>query len=130
MYEPNLYGNNLFGEPIRPDTRGIIADKFLVPPFSVFNGREGFWQDRKRAWISIGIKSEAGRGENVSTTTVCATDWMKRGTDEGGSIFDPVLCEIAYRWFVCVGGANNRPVCRRICERNSGQCFRIQILGL
>lgn len=40
----------------------------------------------------------------MQSTTVCATDWMKRGPDAGGSIFDPVLCEIAYRWFCPPGG--------------------------
>ena len=57
-----IYGFDLFGEPIRPTSQGILADKFLVPPFSVLNAREGFWQERKRAWISLGIQSEIGRG--------------------------------------------------------------------
>ena len=44
---------------------GSLAGKFLVPPFSVLNAREGWWQDRKRAWIALGIKSELGRGGGV-----------------------------------------------------------------
>jgi hypothetical protein len=39
-----------------------MSDKFLIPPFSVLNAREGWWQDRKRQWIALGIKSELGRG--------------------------------------------------------------------
>lgn len=39
-----------------------MADKFLIPPFSVLNAREGWWQDRKRQWIAMGIQSELGRG--------------------------------------------------------------------
>jgi len=39
-----------------------LSDKFMVAPFSVLNAREGWWQDRKRAWIAMGIKSEEGRG--------------------------------------------------------------------
>jgi ParB-like chromosome segregation protein Spo0J len=39
-----------------------LADRFLIPPFSVLNAREGWWQDRKRAWLALGIKSELGRG--------------------------------------------------------------------
>lgn len=39
-----------------------LADKFILPPFSVLNAREGWWQDRKRTWLSLGIKSELGRG--------------------------------------------------------------------
>lgn len=43
---------------------GSLAERFLIPPFSVLNAREGWWQDRKRAWLALGIKSELGRGEN------------------------------------------------------------------
>jgi hypothetical protein len=41
---------------------GALADQFGVPPFTVLNAREGWWQDRKRAWLSLGIESELGRG--------------------------------------------------------------------
>jgi ParB-like chromosome segregation protein Spo0J len=44
---------------------GLLADRFGVPPFSVLNAREGWWQDRKKAWLSLGIQSEVGRGENL-----------------------------------------------------------------
>lgn len=38
-----------------------LAERFLVPPFSVLDARQGYWQDRKRAWLALGIKSELGR---------------------------------------------------------------------
>lgn len=41
---------------------GSLSDRFLIPPFSVFNAREGWWQERKRMWIAMGIQSELGRG--------------------------------------------------------------------
>jgi hypothetical protein len=44
---------------------GSLADRFGIPPFSVLNAREGWWQDRKRAWIAIGIQSELGRGDQL-----------------------------------------------------------------
>lgn len=44
---------------------GRMAEEFLIPPFSVLNAREGWWQDRKREWLALGIKSELGRGENL-----------------------------------------------------------------
>jgi len=53
----------------------------------------------------MGIKSEEGRGDSIEKDTSCATDWMKRsGSSEGGSVFDPVVCELAYRWWCPVGG--------------------------
>jgi hypothetical protein len=42
-----------------------LTDKFIIPPFSVFDTRQGYWQDRKRAWLDLGIRSEIGRGENL-----------------------------------------------------------------
>lgn len=45
---------------------GNLADRFGVPPFSVLNAREGWWQDRKRAWLALGIQSELGRGEQAA----------------------------------------------------------------
>lgn len=55
----------LLGNDYKPRARNALSGRFLVPPFSVFNAREGFWQDRKRSWISLGIRSELGRGENL-----------------------------------------------------------------
>ena len=58
----HLFGTDLFGDEIKPDAKGALHEKFEFPPFSVLNAREGAWQTRKRAWLSIGIKSELGRG--------------------------------------------------------------------
>jgi hypothetical protein len=44
---------------------GNMAAEFLIPPFTVLNAREGWWQERKRAWLALGIKSEIGRGANA-----------------------------------------------------------------
>jgi len=61
---------DLFDEPEMGDGDGAggagsLADRFGIPPFSVLNAREGWWQDRKRAWLALGIASELGRGENA-----------------------------------------------------------------
>jgi len=62
----NLYGVDLFGNPIKPKKSGPLAERFEFPPFSVLNAREGEWQERKRAWIGMGIKSELGRGGGLT----------------------------------------------------------------
>ena len=63
---------------ITPETaRASLADRFVVPPFSVLDARQGYWQNRKRAWISLGIESELGRGVNlgdVSATVAGISD--------------------------------------------------------
>lgn len=139
-------------DPVTPEQREqaervLLRDRFVVPPFSVLNVTRGYWQDRKREWLSLGIHSEEGRAHNLlkMSDTVLAAGarkdaapnrstpashsgndpayyWKKQEAekvagrpltnaefeadyftadayDGGTSIFDPVLCEIAYRWF-------------------------------
>jgi len=52
------------GEP--PEPRTTLAERFIVPPFSVLDARQGYWQERKRAWIALGIESELGRGGGIT----------------------------------------------------------------
>ena len=40
-----------------------LAARFGIPPFSILDARKGWWQDRKSAWLDMGIRSELGRGE-------------------------------------------------------------------
>lgn len=160
-YDPELYTGYtdedlaaLLGEaePVdrerqQAEATQTLASRFLVPPFSVLDARQGYWQDRRRAWIALGIRSEEGRPKNLlkMSDTVLASqqrssspnrsvpasdsgndpqfyykkrkaeqeagrelsteeflrDWYE-GPDAyigGTSIFDPVLCELAYRWW-------------------------------
>jgi hypothetical protein len=53
---------SLFGSAYKPDKPGLLAQRFIVPPFSTLDARAGYWQDRKRAWLALGIQSELGRG--------------------------------------------------------------------
>ncbi len=50
------------GEGDGEDESLSLAERFGFVPFSVFSAREGPWQDRKRAWLALGITSEVGRG--------------------------------------------------------------------
>lgn len=45
-----------------PSPSASLAERFGVPPFSVLDARQGYWQERKRAWLALGIRSEIGRG--------------------------------------------------------------------
>jgi len=78
-----------------------LSDDFLVPPFSVLDGRQGYWRDRKRRWISLGIKSEEGRFDGEGKKTFGTEGYL--GDSGNVSIFDPVLCELAYLWFTGPG---------------------------
>lgn len=48
------------------DARKSLAERFIIPPFSVFDTRQGYWQTRKRQWLALGIKSELGRGGQMT----------------------------------------------------------------
>jgi len=58
----SIFGNDIFGKPIKQQKNGVLGEKFEFPPFTVLNARDGLWQERKRAWLSLGIRSELGRG--------------------------------------------------------------------
>ena len=70
-FDPDeLAGIELGGEPVTEgdtdsesvEARQTMSERFGIPPFSVLNAREGWWQARKQAWIAMGIQSELGRG--------------------------------------------------------------------
>jgi hypothetical protein len=78
-----------------------LSDRFIIPPFSVLDTKQGAWQQRKNYWLSLGIKSEEGRDAAITYGHNGRDEVSQKLTDmKGGtSIFDPVLCELAYQWF-------------------------------
>lgn len=105
---------------------GVLKGRFIIPPFSVLDSKQGVWQNRKNAWLDLGIKSELGRDTGLTYAISSQPPRVyearnqlrdKIGRDpsweelieycrkhdikvmEGTSIFDPVVCELAYRWF-------------------------------
>jgi hypothetical protein len=86
---------SLSDNDITPDNESkLLSDKFIVPPFSILDTKQGYWQERKRQWINMGIKSELGREDDLLDISLAKELGMK-----GTSVFDPVLCEIMYKWF-------------------------------
>lgn len=100
----DLFGINMFGDPIRPATNSVLVDEFIEPPFSILNANNKRWNKRKNAWLSYGIKSEVGR--KVSDTFHISKQAYipERFNKHNTSVFDPVLCEIMYKWFCPAGG--------------------------
>lgn len=150
---PSLSQSEDIGIATEAPSGGVLQQRFVVPPFSVLDARQGYWQSRKRAWLSLGIQSEVGRAANLlnfsetlmspdpemreaahakaegleenpeemvpgwwekreqgMTADEILTEWrekVKAGQlklNAGTSVFDPVLCELAYRWFCRPGG--------------------------
>ena len=78
-----------------------LRDRYIEPPFSVLDAKTGSWQERKKKWLELGIKSEVGRDATSFSTLEArnrgATYMPNVGNDI--SIFDPALCELMYSWF-------------------------------
>jgi len=135
----DLHGTtDLLGDAVDLNARdSLLAKRFGFPPFSVLDARGGDWQERKRQWLAMGIKSEIGREigltykigltynpeaaaidfyrekestrKRVDARSYNIHDWIENNREglglqgaqhgEGTSIFDPVVCELAYKWF-------------------------------
>jgi DNA modification methylase len=108
-----------------------LKDSFIFPPFSILDTRSGVWQERKRKWVELGFNSQETREDveliaksGQSTGIYELRNKMRESLQrepswdeiidyakqkgmhvyEGASIFDPVLCELSYRWFCTDGG--------------------------
>ncbi len=121
-------------EPESSDGPLTLAERFGVPPLSVLDTRQGYWQNRKQEWMTLGIQAGRSRSEvlarhptardanfydkkvaaekqhgPMSTTEFIASHYnsdLGEGSfaSSGASSFDPVLCEFAYRWFSPLDG--------------------------
>jgi hypothetical protein len=107
-----LHGHDLFGEVVKPKASGPVAERFTLPPMTILDARTGEWQERKRAWTSLGISGEIGRDSALLYGNGAdSMDHYRRkeglretSTDMNTSIFDPTLCELAVLWFSPEGG--------------------------
>lgn len=128
LFEDPVAAPRLF--EVEEKTSLSLVDRFGIPPFSILDGRGGQWQERKQAWLSLGISSELGRDDKLLDYTpltkaheekpcgTCNGTGAKPGTVKkcrdcqgtgkrfknyasigSTSVFDPVICELAYRWF-------------------------------
>lgn len=79
--------------------RPSLVERFIIPPLSVFRAAAGYWQERKRAWLALGIQSDKGRDDGMLRHMAALALKAGGGKLPVESMFDPVLCEIMYRWF-------------------------------
>lgn len=76
-----------------------LAERFVVPPFSVLDARQGYWQERKAEWKALGLVSSEGRADALTYKAGDTDAGRKIMAVNPTSAFDPVLCELALRWF-------------------------------
>ena len=85
--------------------RKLIQD-YIVPPFSIFDTKQGYWQTRKKEW-----HDQLGRDGEGRSTRLLDSGSLERLANVGGdsaltstSNFDPVLAEVIYTWYTDKGG--------------------------
>lgn len=85
-----------------------LSDDFIVPPLSILDTRLAGWKNRCQMWDSV-VDGRLGRPENGLGVGL-ANLYVNMGKTnpnltKGTSVFDPVLCELMYRWFNVEGGS-------------------------
>lgn len=124
----SLYGDKSGIDPI---VARSLQERFIIPPFSIFDSRQGYWQDRKKVWQQLFNSQETREDVELIAKSGQAPavyelrnkmrvalgrepEWdeilaeaEKRGMHiySGASVFDPVLCEVLYQWFCPPGGS-------------------------
>lgn len=127
---------------IQPGDGTRLAERWIVPPLSVLDGRQGYWRDRKEAWntaypalndttgrVNIGAKHFTALADREDPVSKYVAD--RQGAKV--SIFDPVLAEVAYHWWTrpdaliydpFAGGPARGVVARHLGRRYHGQDIR------
>lgn len=76
------------------NNNGSLQDKFVVPPFSILDTRQGYWKARKKTWREmIGDVGESRENTLDSETGIMSS------LNNGVSILDPVMAEVVCKWF-------------------------------
>lgn len=109
---------------------GALKTRFIISPFTTIDARSGDFLERKKLWLQLGLTSENGRSDNLIFANSSqppaiynaknafeakigrACTWDEffdhnpqiTGSQQGTSIFNPVLCEVLYNWFLPTTG--------------------------
>lgn len=86
-----------------------LHEKYVVPPFSVFNTHQPYYRERMRMWRDMGMCGTNGRitsNNGLSYDNRRMDKHSGRKTElNGTSIFSPVLTEVVYKWFTPHGNS-------------------------
>ncbi|WP_304833921.1 site-specific DNA-methyltransferase [Muribaculum intestinale] len=93
-------GNGSDGSSSEAGKHGSLSDKFIAPPFTILDTRQGYWRQRKAMWRErIADFGESREGTLADGETNCMAT-----INNGVSLLDPVMAEIVCRWFGIEGG--------------------------
>lgn len=84
-----------------------LAGRFGIPPLTIFDRRQGYWQNRRRQWLDFGIDSGDGRDQALTYAKGGGQDEVSQkllAMSGGTSVFDPVIVETMVRWYAPADG--------------------------
>ena len=83
---------------LKDECKVKLSERFIIPPFSILDSRQGDWITRKKLWNGF-LKEDGESREGTLATGNCIM------ANVGVSLFDPVIAEIVFHWF-CPENAN------------------------
>lgn len=91
-------------EELKETAKRKLSEKFIVPPFSILDTRQGYWQERKRFWRELINDNGESRFESMGSFN---PEYKEKNNLQTGfksigqsvSLLDPVLSEIINNWF-------------------------------
>jgi len=89
----------------KEEAKKKLAEKFILPPFSILDTTQKYWQDRKKTWTIL-IGNDGVTREDVqlygyeNMTTEVGMKIRKINKNADTSILDPCLCETMLKWFL------------------------------
>lgn len=85
------------GHQFDEEIKTKLADRFIVPPFTVLDTRQGEWQARKKVWSEY-LKEEGESRENTLSGSDHESS-IYQNMKGGVSLFNPVIAEVMFHWF-------------------------------
>lgn len=76
-----------------------LADRFIVPPFTVLDTRQGDWQARKKDWKALINDNGESRENKLSGSKKEYNTSIYSNMNGGVSLLDPVISEVICGWF-------------------------------
>ncbi len=70
-----------------------LTETFIVPPFSILDTRQGYWNERKSYWKALINDNGESREDTLAKGSIMSA------LNNGVSILDPVLSELVNLWF-------------------------------
>lgn len=131
------------GLPVDLVSSGALTDDFVAPPVSLLDTRQDYWRKRKRQWLALGFDGALGRedqgtGQVYASYTIVGQQkygkgWAKQGANSVAnttSVFDPVLCEVVYRWWCPPAGRVLDPFAGEVVKGVVAGCLGLEYDGV